>query len=332
MIIRRRAQTADPRFFPSGSTLLDCILGGGWARNRTINIVGDKAVGKTLIAIEACANFARSFPKGKIRYNEAESAFDRGYSASIGMPASAVFVGDDLDVPMGSETVEAFHDDVAAFVDKDNTSEKLYVLDSLDALSDEAEMGRETGKASYGTGKAKGVSEFFRKQNSRMVGANCSLIIVSQIRDNIGVTFGETKKRSGGRALDFYASQIVWLSQIGKIERTISGEKVVVGTYVRVLCKKNKLGVAYKQADLHLHFNYGIDDEMSMISWLEDHNKQGQAQLGMSLTEFRQEIKKARSNQDRESADILAQELRRATRERWTQIEDASKPALSKYT
>jgi recombination protein RecA len=330
-VIRRRAANIDPNFFPSGSTLLDCVLGGGYGRNRVVNIVGDKAVGKTLFAIEACANFDRAFPQGAMRYNEAESAFERGYGRRMGMPDRVDFVGDDLDVPLGSQIVEEFEDDLFDFIKNNKAPEKLYILDSLDALSDAAEMDKKRGDGSYGMGKPKLISEMFRKGIGPLAAANCSLFIISQIRDKIGVMFGEKKTRSGGKALDFYASQILWLSEIGKIKRTVDGIERVVGTHVRVLCKKNKLGVAFRTADIELYFNYGVDDEMSMIAWLGDNNKKGHVALGMDLKDFVSEVKAARRAQDRDTLDVLAQELRRATKERWAQIEASVQPDMSKY-
>src|SRR6202035_1171122 len=88
----------DVEFFSTGCNLLDQALGkrtgGGWAKNRIINIIGDKSTGKTGLAIEACANFARKYPKAIIRYRESESAFDELYSEILGMPLDRIDFGD----------------------------------------------------------------------------------------------------------------------------------------------------------------------------------------------------------------------------------------------
>jgi len=76
--------------FSSGCTLLDCALGGGWAENRVANIVGDKSTGKTLLAIEAAANFHDKYPGSPIFYYEAEAAFDERYAAELGFPVESV--------------------------------------------------------------------------------------------------------------------------------------------------------------------------------------------------------------------------------------------------
>src|SRR5271166_4934530 len=82
-------------FIASGCKVFDCALGGGWPLGRISNIVGDKSSGKTLIAIEACANFSRQFPNGQIYYRESEAAFDTGYAQALGMPEEKVDFGDD---------------------------------------------------------------------------------------------------------------------------------------------------------------------------------------------------------------------------------------------
>src|SRR5262249_40710237 len=150
----------------------------------------------------------------------------------------------------------------------------LYILDSLDALSDEAELekfqaaldGKDVA-GSYGTGKAKKMSEMFRLLTQDAEATGCSLGIISQIRDKIGVSFGETKTRSGGHALDFYCSQVLWLTEIGKLERSAYNQKRVVGVSVRSKNKKCKVGSPFRECDYDILFGYGIDDENSMIDY-----------------------------------------------------------------
>src|SRR5580700_7311803 len=183
-------------FLPSGSTLLDLVHGGGWGLGRVVNIVGDRSSGKTLLAIEACANFVKRYGVQNIRYNETEAAFDRAYAESIGLPVGVTFVGDDAEDETdrhGSITVEEFFDDLGAFLEDVSVGPCLYIMDSADAMSSKAEMEREQGDATYGTEKAKAFSEGFRRHIKKIRSKQCLLIIISQIRDKIGVVFGETK-------------------------------------------------------------------------------------------------------------------------------------------
>lgn len=309
------------RFVSSGCHLLDQVLGGGWAVGRVANIVGDKAAGKTLIAVEACANFARVCRSlDDIRYVEAESAYDEAYGQQIGMPPG-VHPVDHI------HTVEALFADLEQFVRRKRNTPALYVVDSLDALSDADEMDRPIEKGTYGAGKAKLMSELFRRIAADIHNSHCALLIVSQLRDTIGVMFGERQKRSGGRALDFYASQVVWLSELKKIERRIKGVDRIIGTHVRARNKKNKVGPAFREADFVLTFNYGVDDEVSCIDYLEKHK----AANGVDLDDIRKQVNEARRNQDRDwlkEINILLHEL---VDEHWQSVERAAAPAMRKY-
>ena len=314
---------AEPiKVFPTGATLLDLQNGGGWAIGRMVNIVGDSSSGKTLLAIEACANFAHLYGVEGIRYCESEAAFDESYAAELGLPQGISLVRD-------IRTVEAFNDDLSDFLGK-LKGPGLYCLDSADALSDKAESERGIGEATYGTSKAKAFSEMFRRQAAEIEKKQCCLIIISQIRDRIGVVFGPSKTRSGGHALDFYASQIVWLHELGKEKRTITGVERVVGINVRAANRKNKLSQPFREVDFLLVFNYGVDDELSMVNWLKK-NKAEETALTVPLDRYAMAVRRARDALDRDQLTAYAGELRDATRARWMEIENALRPPISKY-
>lgn len=311
-------------FVASGSFLLDLILGGGWGRGRIVNVVGDRSSGKTLLAVEACANFLQFTKPSLIRYVEAESAFDEEYARSIGMPKGIKLV-DNL------ETVEAVFDDLNNFLDHacDGNHPALYVIDSLDALSDSAEMARGFNEGSYGMGKAKQMSQLFRRLVRKLSAKHCTLFVISQIRDKIGVAFGETKTRSGGHALDFYASQIIWLAEIGKIYREVMKQRRVVGIKVLARCRKNKVGPAHRDGELSILFSYGVDDEETMLSWIGKHGME--RALGDPVTAVRRELKQLREARERKKVRALNRRLREVVLERWMDIEDALQPNLRKY-
>ena len=322
-ILKRAVVPQEPsvQFLTSGGTILDLILGGGWGLGRVANIVGDKSSGKTLLAIEACANFARAFST-QIAYRETEAAFDLPYARSMGMP-SCVDWGNPEE-PL--RTVEDLERDLTAWLDKQSAkTPSLYIVDSLDALSSEAELKREVGEGTYGQEKPKAMSKMFRALIRTIEHKNCCVLIVSQIRDKIGVTFGETKTRSGGRALDFYSSQVVWLSELKKISRVHTGVTRVVGVEVLARNKKNKLGRAYRQGEFSILFNYGVDDEQSMLDWLKKNKGEHM------LPEGNKWYREARRNRERETVEGVRAELRNAVVARWEEIEDALAPSMSKY-
>ena len=315
--------------FPTGSTLLDLGHNGGWGRGRMVNIVGDTSSGKTLLAIEAAINFATLHGAENIRYNETEAAFDRAYAYSLGFPPGVTFTGDDSDTGHGSVTVEDFFEDVEKWLDEHPTGPSLYILDSIDAMSDAQEMGNEElGKATMGR-KAKMLSEFFRRKMKPLGKDNCCLLLISQIRDKIGVTFGESEGRSGGRALDFYASQILWLHETGKIIRTVSDVERAVGIRVRFKNKKNKLGPAFSEGEISIFFNYGVDDELSMVNWLKRNKYQGE--LSYAFDAYPAALSRVRRARDADKLAALRAELLAATHARWREIEAAMSPPLRKY-
>jgi recombination protein RecA len=249
-------------FFSSGSKLLDLALGGGWAEQRIANIIGDSSTGKTLLMIEAAANFIKKY-KSEVKYREAESAFDKPYAKALGMPIDYVDFGDD---PL--ETVEDFYEDLAKCCTK-SKHPTLYILDSLDALSDRSEMGREIDQGSFGANKAKQMSQLFRRSVSQLSKSKVTLLIVSQIRDKIGVTFGRKFERSGGKALNFYASQVIILAQLGRVTRTRSGITRPVAIKVKAKVDKNKISFPFREAEFRIDFGYGVNDIESCLEWLK---------------------------------------------------------------
>ena len=313
------------RFVGSGSFLLDQVLGGGWAQGRVINVVGDRSSGKTLLAIEACANFASVSDPELVRYAEAESAMNDTYAAALGMPLGIQRTRDNE-----IQTIQQWVDDLLKFAKAlKGRQPALYVLDSLDALSDDEEMERDLGKgAGYGTARAKLLSEFFRKHVNLLAEKNCTLLVVSQVRDNIGAMFGERSKRSGGRALDFYCSQIIWLYEKGKITKTVLGEKRALGISIVARNKKNKVGMPFREAEMQLMFNYGIDDETSMLDWLYDHKAMNILQWDGDPVKW---LIGMRKQKDRRGLAELNQALREAVAKHWERIEEAIRPPMSKY-
>mgnify|MGYP003394229933 CR=1 FL=1 len=247
-------------FISSGCAVLDCVLGGGYPLGKIVNIVGDKSRGKTLLAMEAVANFFLKYDNGWVKYIEVESAFDSDYAAALGIPIDRVKIKDDMD------TVEELFDDLLGLSGNDPG---LYIVDSLDALSDEAEMKRGIREGTYGAAKPKALSQLFRRLVRKLGKQNICVMIISQVRDNIGVTFGEKHSRSGGKALDFYAAQALWLAHIKTVKRTINKIERPTGIMVRAKCKNNKVGLPFRQCDFSVRFGFGIEDTECSTEFLQ---------------------------------------------------------------
>jgi len=262
-----------PRTLSSGSFLLDLVLGGGFPIGKIVNLVGDKSTGKTLLAMEIIAKARKELgDKLKWFYNDAEAGFSFDTTDLYGFN----ILNESEDTY--SETIEDFEADLNTRLNKLKDDEYLiYVLDSFDALTTIAEKERaeerrkalaagKEPKGTYAMDKAKFASEFFRLQCKKIKKKNCLLIIVSQVRDNIGVMFGEKYKRSGGKSLDFYASQILWLAEAEKHKK----KDIPVGITIKAIAKKNKYGKPFRKCFVNMLFDYGIDDIKTNIDYLYD--------------------------------------------------------------
>jgi len=325
---------ANLKFISSGCTLLDCALGGGFALGRMANVVGDKSTAKTGTATECLINFIKKYPSGNPAYREIEAAWDNDYAEAMGLPIDKVDFGDPAK-PI--QTVEDFIRDFEQYCEQQKKGQEgLYIVDSLDALSDEEEMEREVGEATYGMKKPKLLSEFFRKTARKIEQTNVCLLIISQVRDNIGaVGFGEKQKRAGGKAMDFYASQVVWFAHIGQIKRTIKGIDRVIGIDIRAKVKKNKVGMPFRECDYPFEFGYGINDFVANLAYLKKVKRLGDVDLddadvkgeGWWNWPLMKELEKV------DDADYRAEAARVATAvvDVWREVETTFLPKRSKY-
>lgn len=331
----RRRVVSDENYFASmkketaitstGCAILDCVLGGGYPLGRIVNLVGDKSTGKTLMAIEASANFLNAYQDARIRYAEVESAFDKQYAEALGMPVDQVEFADDI------YTVEDFYEDLEKTLDELNGRPCLYILDSLDAISDRAELERDIDKGSYGGEKPKKMGELFRRLVQKLEASRVLLIIISQIRDKIGVTFGKTKMRTGGKALDFYASVVIWLSEVEKLKRTVNKIDRIVGIQVRAKCEKNKIGLPFRECSYPILFGYGVDDLTANAEWLLEVNREEcLAELGLSKAGYKIRINNLR-NGGGEEVKELRRKMREVVSREWQKIEISFLPKARKY-
>lgn len=312
------------QFIPSGCMLLDCVLGGGWPLGRISNIVGDKAVGKTLLAIEAAANFHRLHPEGHIWYREAEAAFDTDYASTLGLPVEDVDFGD-----QSWETIEDIFEDMSRCIKQAQKSDRpgLYIVDSLDALSSRAEMDRDVEKGSFGLEKQKKLGELFRRHVRALHNTKICVLIISQIRDKIGAMFGDKHTRSGGRALDFYASIILYLSHLQTVKQTVSNVKRATAVRIKAQAKKNKITLPFRDCEFTIRFGFGVDDLAASLQFLKETNR-------LSLIKFTGNIKPYLDESDELSPEAYQKRLDRVNKavlKAWFEIEDRFKPARSKY-
>jgi recombination protein RecA len=316
-------------FIKTGCVLFDCVLGGGWPLGRIANLVGDKSTGKTLCAIEAAANFTRKWPDGHIWYREAEAAFDEEYAATLGLPVDKVDFGPD-GIDTQWETIEHIHDDLKQAIAQGQESGQpgLYIIDSLDALSSTAELGREMNEGSYGMEKQKQLGQMFRRLTQGMSRSRIHFLIISQVRENIGAMFGNKYRRSGGKALDFYASQVVYLSHLKTLNKTIGGIKRATGVQVKVKCTKNKISLPFRECEFSIRFGYGIDDLSASLEFLEQAGKAKEVLNGTKLSSYLTEADKLDDAEYRKQ--LIG--VRKAVRRTWREVDEKFAPPRRKYT
>lgn len=273
----------DIEFYPSGITLIDLCLGGGFGKGFISNICGWESAGKTMVACETLGYNHNNNKNFTHKFDNAESGFTLNTKELFNFNINLI--------DPRSEKVEQFKYNVEQTINKlKEDQDIIYVLDSLDGLSDDREQKKHKDdmkkikksieedkdseiKGDY-SGKAKGMSEFLRLKNSEINKTKMHLMITSQLRDKMGVVYGKKEERSGGKALNFYASQIIWLKVIQKLTRkvTVNGNSYErkVGTLVKVEVSKNKLGKALRECFIFIDFDYGIDNLKSNIYFLYD--------------------------------------------------------------
>jgi recombination protein RecA len=342
MFLERREIT----FLSSGCVLLDCIIGGGWPFSRMVNIIGDKSTGKTLLAEEAMLLFHRKH-KRKPHYRETESAFDVSYFESLGGTEDMIDFG-----PKGPDThwrtIEQIIDDMTALLDKVDANVRLkakalkelkvnkkkrleeldevvrkqlpmelYIVDSLDSTSSEAELKRDIHEGSYNLEKQKLFGEFCRKEIGRIKRANICFMIISQTRDRIGPMIrGAKYRRHCDSVLNFYCSAVVYLADCGKVYETNKGIKRPVAIKIRAKCDKNKISMPFRQCTFELRFGYGIDDDWACLDFLKEVGRL----KDMGLKELPKTLK---------GLDLV--KLKVVTKKVWWDIETMFIPPKGKY-
>lgn len=271
----------DIEFYSTGITLLDLILQGGLAKGRISNVIGWEASGKTIFACETLGYNHNKNKDFKHKYDDAE----RGFTIDT---KEMYNYSTDFIVPF-SDSVEKFMFNFEKSISKlEKKSDFIYVLDSLDGLTDDREKKKHKKdmneikkaissdkdtdiKGDY-SGKAKLVSQFLRMYSGMLENTNAHLLITSQLRDKPGVMFGKAEGRSGGKALQFYSGQVLELQKKLKITKKITVEgytqEYEVGRLVKVVCTKNKFGKSFRKCFLFFDFNYGIDNVKSNIHYL----------------------------------------------------------------
>lgn len=240
----------DVPVIPTGSISLDLALGvGGIPRGRVIEVFGPEASGKTTLTLSIIAQTQKQ--GGVAAFIDAEHAFDSTYAKKIGVKLNDLLISQP---DTGEQALE-----ITETLVRSNAVD-LVVIDSVAALTPKAEIEGEMGDSHMGL-HARLMSQALRKLTATISKSKTCVIFINQIREKIGVMFGNPETTTGGRALKFYASVRLDLRRIGFIK---SGDEVI-GSRVRIRVVKNKVAPPFKETEVDFLHAEGISREADVI-------------------------------------------------------------------